>query len=60
MARACVRAAGACLAEDGLLVLQLGTPEQASVLAPDLEAAGLSTVEVRALERGTLVRADRS
>ncbi|ANH38048.1 Release factor glutamine methyltransferase [Nocardioides dokdonensis FR1436] len=59
VARACVRAAGACLVEGGLLVLQLGTPEQAGALTPDLEAAGLSTVEVRVLERGTLVRADR-
>ena len=59
VARACIRAAGACLGDAGVLVLQVGTPEQAASLAPDLEAAGLGTVEVRALERGTLVRADR-
>ncbi|MEN8707854.1 release factor glutamine methyltransferase [Nocardioides marinisabuli] len=59
VARACVRAAGACLVAGGTLVLQVGTPEQAAALAPDLEAAGLATAEVRALERGTLVRADR-
>ncbi len=59
VARACIRAAGACLADDGVLVLQVGTPEQAAALAPELAGAGLATVEVRALERGTLVRADR-
>ncbi len=59
VARACIRAAGACLDDEGVLVLQVGTPEQAASLVPDLEAVGLGTVEVRALERGTLVRADR-
>ena len=58
VARACITAAGASLLDGGRLLLQLGTPEQAADLAPDLEAAGLHTVEVRVLERGTLVRAD--
>jgi methylase of polypeptide subunit release factors len=52
VARTCVKVAGPHLLPGGSLLLQLGTPDQASTLAREL--TGLTLVEVREGERGVV------
>lgn len=59
IARKCVRTIGAHLVPGGAAVVQLGSAEQAELLAADVDAAGLTVVELRTFERGVLVRLDR-
>lgn len=60
IARSCVRVIGDHLLPGGAGILQLGSSEQADLLAEDAAAAGLAVVEVRSFERGVLVRLDRA
>lgn len=60
VARLCLHVIGTRLAARGVALLQLGTPEQAEALAPEIDAAGLRVVEVRAYDGGVVVCLARS
>jgi len=56
VARDCLAVAAAHLADEGRVVLQLGTPQQADDLRPDAEAVGLEVLDVQVVgDDGVLV-----
>jgi release factor glutamine methyltransferase len=59
VARTCLLLIGAHLAPQGLALLQLGTVRQAAALEPELERAGLQTVEVRTFADGVVAQLGR-
>jgi release factor glutamine methyltransferase len=54
LARTCLAVSATHLERDGLVVLQVGTTEQAQELVTEAESQGLELVEVRQEERGVL------
>lgn len=56
LARMCLSIIGAHLASRGAALLQLGSVRQAEALAPELERAGLQTIEIRKFARGVVAQ----
>ncbi|MEG9224807.1 class I SAM-dependent methyltransferase [Aeromicrobium sp. Sec7.5] len=54
VARECVRVAARHLAPDGVVLLQVGSPEQFAQLDDTLRECGLAAIEVRSLAGGAL------
>jgi methylase of polypeptide subunit release factors len=60
VARECLTVIGLHLAPTGIALLQLGTAAQVEALVPEIEGAGLSTIEVRHFDGGVVARLERS
>jgi release factor glutamine methyltransferase len=59
VARECVEVIGAHLSGSGAALLQLGSSDQAESLGPEIETAGLTTVEVRRYDGGVVTLLER-
>jgi release factor glutamine methyltransferase len=59
VARECVHVIGLHLVPEGMALVQLGSAEQVESLSPEIERAGLNTLEVRCYDGGVVTRLGR-